>query len=422
MKYSSLTVVSLCLIPLLSKPVFAEDIRVTNGAELQDALDHASTNGEDDTIVLAAGTYWQEKRGSPGRHAYFKYISTTEHHSLTIMGAPGTTARDVVLDGYFDGYVLKIEVEPGFRPEPSGEINVIGLTIKNGNRLYHNTAGLSIGAVNYDVTVRDCVIRDNISESGLGGGVRIRTNHHVVFENNVVLWNRVTPRIVNGSEILCSGGGAYIHSFADPAIIRNNVFAYNRASGDESCWGGGVVTAGGCTQTINFVHNTVYGNSAEAAGGYYTYINRSKVLNLYNNIIWGNSAANPHLEDLYTLGSGEINAFNNNIHSSLSLFTASGGNMDVDPLFVSTLFDDFHLQSHSPLVDQGENAVPDPGLPGYDFEGDPRVCSSAPDIGADEACRSSGPETSLQLPMISEMKILKPTKELWDKSADPYAQ
>ena len=54
--------------------------------------------------------------------------------------------------------------------------------------------------------------------------------------------------------------------------------------------------------------------------------------------------------------------------------------VNIDPLFVDPLNDDFHLQGSSPVIDAGINQ----GIPLIDFEGEPRLFGAAVDMGADE--------------------------------------
>ena len=77
------------------------------------------------------------------------------------------------------------------------------------------------------------------------------------------------------------------------------------------------------------------------------------------------------------------------------------GNIDEDPLFVDAYNGDFHLGAGSPCIDAGTNDAPDPpGLPEYDFEGDPRIMDGnndgdpVVDMGVDEAW------TRVYLPLV----------------------
>ena len=69
----------------------AATFNVTDVAGLRAALVTAATNGQDDVIVLAAGTY-----ATGG--TTFTFL-TNESNSLTLQGASGTTRSQVILDG-----------------------------------------------------------------------------------------------------------------------------------------------------------------------------------------------------------------------------------------------------------------------------------------------------------------------------------
>ena len=75
----------------------AAEFHVTNATEFQNALTAAQSNGQDDTIYLAAGIYGGN----------FTYLPPgTEHKSLTITGESGISAEDIILDGQNSGGVL----------------------------------------------------------------------------------------------------------------------------------------------------------------------------------------------------------------------------------------------------------------------------------------------------------------------------
>ena len=58
------------------------------------------------------------------------------------------------------------------------------------------------------------------------------------------------------------------------------------------------------------------------------------------------------------------------------------GNISGDPLFADSMEGDVHLRFDSPCRDSGDGTVP--GLPGKDWEGDPRIAGGGVDMGADE--------------------------------------
>ena len=69
-------------------------------------------------------------------------------------------------------------------------------------------------------------------------------------------------------------------------------------------------------------------------------------------------------------------------YSNVSGGWTGAGNIDADPGFVNAAAGDFHLRHDSPCRDSG--AISALALPAVDFENDPRVSGTAPDIGADE--------------------------------------
>ena len=73
---------------------------------------------------------------------------------------------------------------------------------------------------------------------------------------------------------------------------------------------------------------------------------------------------------------------------STGQYSDNGNNIHEDPLFVDPTNGDFHLQSTSPCIDQGDNNAP--SIPAEDFEGDSRIIdgdgdsNAVVDMGADE--------------------------------------
>ncbi|MBW2284631.1 MAG: hypothetical protein JRF65_08545, partial [Deltaproteobacteria bacterium] len=63
----------------------AKSFYVNNAAELQAALDEADSNGQADTITLAAGTYNTDDNG--GGNTFIYTAAKSETYALTIRGA-----------------------------------------------------------------------------------------------------------------------------------------------------------------------------------------------------------------------------------------------------------------------------------------------------------------------------------------------
>jgi len=101
---------------------------------------------------------------------------------------------------------------------------------------------------------------------------------------------------------------------------------------------------------------------------------------LANTILWGDSP---------DAIASEFNSAPLVTYSDIQGGYSGTGNINVDPLFLDPASGDFHLGPGSPCIDAGTNGAP--GLPPYDFEGDPRIRDGnrdgdpVVDMGVDEA-------------------------------------
>ncbi len=196
-----------------------------------------------------------------------------------------------------------------------------GFTIQNG-RVYEEERGGGINCVRSSPTITNCIITNCHSYMG-GGGIH--------FLNSF-------GRIVNSIIARCTGGNK-----------------------------GGGLYSDGCNPEI--INCTVYGNSANLGGGYYSRDGYGKVKNC---IFWNNV--------------DEIDA----PYSKLPTVTYSDvkggftgvGNINLNPLFVDSPGNDFHISIGSPCIDAGDPNSS--GLGETDIDGDQRVINSRIDMGADE--------------------------------------
>ncbi|MHC4941956.1 MAG: right-handed parallel beta-helix repeat-containing protein [Planctomycetota bacterium] len=248
------------------------------------------------------------------------------------------------------------------------------------NIITNNHAGYYGGGININLcspSVINNVISDNFIDEREGGGI------YCIHSESVIMDNTITGNLAD------VGGGIHC-GFNSSPFIANNIIAGNQV--DLYGWGGGVC----CWQnssTVHFVNNTVTANSAKGVygqgGGLFCY---QANMSITNSIFWDNhayigqeifitdSTSHPtHVE----IGYCDLDG------GKLATYTAPGSTMawgpgmiDTDPLFVDEAKGDFHLRYSSPCRDMGDNSAP--GLPGVDFEGDPRIAYGNVDMGADE--------------------------------------
>lgn len=361
LKGGVMVVVMIVSILTVINPVSAAEFHVTNAAEFQNALDTAESNGEDDTIYLTAGTYLGNFHYGP---------PDTENRSLTITGEPGTSASDIILDGQNSGRVLTLY---DWSLGPVAEITITGITVQNGNSS-QDGGGIYAALYSHNIVVTNCIIRNNIAQE-YGGGAYLDTNEDITVENNVIIDNTVTEE-----DSRSRGGGVAMLAPHETYTVRNNIVARNTAQGATDPQGGGLWIGWLSDDITHLTGNTIYNNTANTGGG--VYINDGGTANVYNNIVYANTAAEGG--DIYFSSVTNRIGHNNDYSDMYGTWTDSGDNLDTDPLLVDPANNDFHLQPTSPMIDTGTTAVPSPGIPATDFEGDSRIFGVAPDIGADE--------------------------------------
>ena len=196
-----------------------------------------------------------------------------------------------------------------------------------------------------------------------------------------------TDRLVNvvfDSNTATAGYGGAIFLYLSTALA-NGVFVNNQAG-----YGGAIASMGG-TVALGIMDSTFFGNSATYSGGalYVSYTTGT----IANTILWGNQA--PAASQVYVETSTSTIAYR---YSDVQGSVPGTGNLDTDPLFVSTTAGslDLRLQATSPCVGAGDNAAlpldvldldgdtnTSEALP-LDLAGAPRIVNSTVDLGAYE--------------------------------------
>ena len=282
---------------------------VTNATELQNALTTAQSNGDDDTINLAAGTYAVSSR--------LEYIpDESEDFSLTIQGAG---AWATILDGGNSNSILRIEQSALIDGSDGTHANVTitGVTFQNGDESSLLGGALYIGNYYAQTTIADSVFRNNTAV--LGGGALYLSGWDAQIAGNTFSGNSST-------DLLSSVGGAvYALIFGGTLSLEGNTFSDNFSVG----WGAGIYATnpGAIVLTGNVFSGNVAGGKG---GGAYASAESGESLILSGNTFSGNSGSSAGGALLSSVSGSAIisgNIFRDNIASTSS--ESDGGGLTV---------------------------------------------------------------------------------------------
>ena len=300
---------------------------------IQVAINAASSG---DTVLVAAGTY------SPSINSELFPISMK--NGVSLVGA----GEDVCT---LDAENTNIVIYCSGINDTSTKIE--GFTIINGN----GSAGGGIYCNrSFPIITRNFITGNRATGYYGGGGICCyQCSPDIIF-------NIITG---NSSHYNCAGG---ITCWASSPIIVNNIITENSSLGFGS--GGGIHCTGGSPKIINNVISR--NNSSYDGGGVFSWLSTAKIT---NNIITNNTA--PHSGGgiwATTLSSTPTITFNDvwsNPGGNYSGCSGGTGCISVDPLYVESTVDDYHLQQSSPCIDTGDNFAS--GIQIYDFDGNPRI-------------------------------------------------
>ncbi len=261
------------------------------------------------------------------------------------------------------------------------------------NTIISNSAALYGGGIFFTSDKKSTVDHNEISENSapLGGGIAVYTTT-VDINHNTIVSNTATI-----------GGGVFLNGRSQSTLNANTI-AHNSAGGFWSAAGGGVAVLVEADVPVTMTNNMVAKNAAGSGGtgaGLTSYNGAMRVLN--NTFVDNNTGVNQEGMSLSDTGGTYADEIWNNIvvgHATGILINSGApfivksnfwnnatnvsGSSDpfeivADPLFVDRAGEDYHLQSTSPIIDQGSD-----NWTKVDFDGDTRTHGVHDDIGADE--------------------------------------
>lgn len=289
---------------------------------IQDAV---NASGEGGTVVVRPGTYFENIR------------ITEKPVVLESEYGPALT----VIDGMDNGRDSVVLI---WNQETAGTV-VDGFTITNGSSGYAG-GGIWCGD-GADCTIRNNIITNNSTVSR-GGGIHCE-NTSPLIQSNIIYDNSAQK----GAGVSCWE--------ASPQIVNNTITRNWCTSIYADDKGGGI----GCTKaSFPVISNTIVWNNTASTGPeiWIGAITSPSTLSISFSDVKGGQA-------LVSLETG-------------CLIDWGPGMIDLDPVLAEAGDGDFHLTFGSPCRDAGDGSAA--ALPIVDFEGDPRVAGSSPDMGADE--------------------------------------
>jgi hypothetical protein len=313
-----------------ASPALAATFCVGSESALQDALDTASINGENNTIKVRSGTYNAPSFG-------FNYSQNAGNFNLDLEGgwnagcaAQTRKASLTVLDGQSIHEVLRFAASA---TGSSGNITLRYFDVYHGLDQNGYSPALDVLVYDGNVRVEGCRFRNNVSGS--------------------------FPDVVS------------IEGHAGTIYFRGNVVADNSAPQNSALMSIFAAAAPGAVYiNNNTIADNVFATTGPVYGTLFTY-----TVSLSNNILWSNGG--PEI-----WGGANALMYNNDV-DQIGATPAPGSvaNISADPQFAGAL--DRHILSSSPARDAGTNTPAGGTLP-VDLDGNPRTVSGQIDMGAYE--------------------------------------
>lgn len=415
----------LIILTLLMGSLFGATFNVSTTPEFRQALLDAAQNGQDDTIILADGTY---KTTDDGQGTFI--FLDNEEYALTLKGSG---MDKVILSGdnvhktldirsssfsaelFLEYISIKYSIEAGLNTNLC-DVNISNVKISN-NKGVGFSSNCSGGT-----NIENSIISYN-SEGGIGERINTIRNSTVTYNrgtnygglysvdtliNSTVSNNSATNgtggigqanNIINstvsynsGNRAACEGSCSYMFSASGGVsranYIENSIISFNSSSGDMFASAGvdSSATIINSKITNNHCTNTSYQGCAV---GFSNNITNSIIANNTSGIGSSSRITNSifinNTKDIFSSSSQIITLQNNYIDENnidndyvLSLNNIYDG---INLGFVDQANGNYHLTAPSDLIDAGTTDVDGVTLPATDLDGNARIVGSSIDIG-----------------------------------------
>ena len=283
-------------------------------------------------------------------------------------------------------------------------INIDGFTIINGfaNGTGINTNGSAIlksDIGNHNLTIKNCIIKDNVSYGG--GAVNAEFKNimnstfnieNTIFDNNLARWaaalysyTGINNASADANVINCLFTNNVTKDLSLSAKALSASTMWFRAPRDGSSYTLDVVN---CTFSKNQDISSV-SNSAKATFGLSRHFNAALSANISNSIFYGNTTIGGaliksiHRIDVNLNDPQIIDVQNSIDEDNFAAATTKTNTSNSNPLFTNALANNFRLQATSPAKDAGNNTKIPAGIT-TDLFGNQRIYNSVVDMGAYE--------------------------------------
>lgn len=269
---------------------------------------------------------------------------------------------------------------------------------------YAQKQGAAIGLYRSDAIIKDCVIKDNLtntngSDPGSGAGLSAMESEFLL-ERCLFSGNRSNS--VGGTMFISSCDEVQIShctftgsggSTGGVIFLLNSydvLFSNNLLYGNESLYFGGAMA--GKQSEAKFINCTITENRSGQGGA--IYMSNDAVFEFYNCIVYGNHAG-ANGQDVYiAYNSSTCSFLYCNVKGGVEAFGGGGNgdaywgkfddNIDAAPCFINAGEQDYRIADNSPCRNAGTLNFIERYIPEYDLGGKKRIVNEMIDIGAFE--------------------------------------